>query len=488
MAWYGDLDVDDDSLFKDVFPMFRGVGACILYVWLLAWNVFGWTKANVNYKLIFGFNYHFSQISEILKRAAMFTFIFLIMFIWYIILRQNLGKLAIVLSFIPKEITPLLVWAIFLGYLFFPSSKYMNPLGRLYFYRLLKNIFLNPFDKVTFRIAWSTDQIVSFVGPLKDLEYTICFYFGNIFDQNHIDYCQSRDRISSGFIVAFIPLFYRIMQCSRNIYDKKILFGPDFFNCLKYLKSLIVVIFSFLTTIHKNEGIYLNLWIFFAIISTLYSYFWDLKMDWGFLTFKGKHPLLRKELSFENKSFYYLAMSANLILRFAWTLSISPDIVARVIRPEIFTFIICFLEMLRRCIWNFFRVEKEHIQNCGAFKAVENIVLPFDNILMEADDKLFFDEFSNNMNETTWSLPKIKKENFESSDNLSKNLLNTSNIDIESRKSVIEATLEEVKKRMEGSSDETYEDIKKDVDKFVQEMRKKVEFNFKLIEEKEKKK
>ena len=54
--------------------------AFILYIWLLEWNVYGWTTANINYKLIFGFNYHFSQVSEILKRAAFFSMIFLLMF------------------------------------------------------------------------------------------------------------------------------------------------------------------------------------------------------------------------------------------------------------------------------------------------------------------------------------------------------------------------------------------------------------------------
>ncbi len=36
------LNEDDDSLFKDIFPIFRGIGLIILYNMLLAWNVYGW--------------------------------------------------------------------------------------------------------------------------------------------------------------------------------------------------------------------------------------------------------------------------------------------------------------------------------------------------------------------------------------------------------------------------------------------------------------
>jgi len=252
---FGGLDVDSDALFRDVFPMFRGIAAFILYIWLLAWNVYGWTKANINYKLIFGFNYHFSQVSEILKRASFFTMLFLFMFLWYVVLRNNFGQLTEFLAFLPKEFTPILVWLAFLGYLFFPSKLYFNPQGRIYTYKILRDIFFRPFSTVSFKIAWSTDQLASFVGPLKDLEYTMCYYSGDFFnDPDHVKYCQSRKRFSSGFVVAFIPLFLRIVQCLRNMYDKKTWFGADFFNCLKYFISLIVVVFSFVTTKFELYG------------------------------------------------------------------------------------------------------------------------------------------------------------------------------------------------------------------------------------------
>lgn len=61
----GGLDIDGNQVLKEIFPIFRGIGLIILYIGFLAWNVYGWTKYHVNYKLIFRFNYHYSQIGQV---------------------------------------------------------------------------------------------------------------------------------------------------------------------------------------------------------------------------------------------------------------------------------------------------------------------------------------------------------------------------------------------------------------------------------------
>ena len=47
-----------------------------------------------------------------------------------------------------------------------------------------------------------------------------------------------------------------------------------------------------------------------------------------------------------------------------------------------FLFLTAFLEILRRAVWNIFRLENEHLNNCGRFRAVQEIPLPF-----EKDDR-----------------------------------------------------------------------------------------------------
>lgn len=76
--------------------------------------------------------------------------------------------------------------------------------------------------------------------------------------------------------------------------------------------------------------------------------------------------------------FYYFAIAMDLVLRFAWALSfyltdnqfVSGDLMTSVLAP---------LEVFRRFIWNFFRLENEHLNNCGKFRAVRDIyVAPID--------------------------------------------------------------------------------------------------------------
>jgi len=109
----------------------------------------------------------------------------------------------------------------------------------------------------------------------------------------------------------------------------------------------------------------------FAAISTVYSYYWDLKKDWGFLEPNAKFKFLRNQLSYHQPSFYYfgglfykkfqrsnftkIVIVANLIMRLAWTFSISPDVISKIIRPELMTLFVGIVEILRRTLWNFLR-------------------------------------------------------------------------------------------------------------------------------------
>lgn len=70
--------------------------------------------------------------------------------------------------------------------------------------------------------------------------------------------------------------------------------------------------------------------------------------------------------------FYYFAIVEDLILRFGWTLSMSLIEMGYIDSDLIFS-ILAPLEVFRRFIWNFFRLENEHLNNCGNFRAVRDI-------------------------------------------------------------------------------------------------------------------
>lgn len=100
--------------------------------------------------------------------------------------------------------------------------------------------------------------------------------------------------------------------------------------------------------------------------------------------------------------FYYLAIIEDFILRFFWLITfllnangwVSSEVISSVSAPlEIFRLDFCFssfviennfknyvifvyiLSVCRRFVWNFFRLENEHLNNCGKFRAVRDICI-----------------------------------------------------------------------------------------------------------------
>lgn len=377
MGLDGDIDPDDNETFKYIFPMFRGAAFVIIYIWLLGWNVYVWTRYHVNYKRIFKFNYHFSSVREILKRGMMFSSIFLICFIWYIIMNDQMQNISDLFGWMDKTYIPLITWVFIVLYFLFPFP-YFNWEGRKYFFRLMFRIFFLSFFMIDFTMSWATDQMVSFVTPIKDLEYTFCYYISRLRDDDdrHPSQCY-QNTFLIGFMAAFVPVFYRMVQCTRSLINKKRIVDPDLLNFFKYFSTLLTSIFSFLVGKYTGNNTFIYIWIACALVSTLYSYIWDLKMDWGLLQPNRKYKYLREKLIYPKVHVYYFAIVINLFLRFAWILTISPGIVSKIMRPELFTLIIGSLEMLRRSIWNFLRVEKEFILNTENYQALDNYTLPY---------------------------------------------------------------------------------------------------------------
>jgi hypothetical protein len=62
--------------------MYRGLALVFIYNWYLALNVYVWNKNYVNYKLVFTFDYHYSELYYIIRRCSIFTLIYLSVFIF----------------------------------------------------------------------------------------------------------------------------------------------------------------------------------------------------------------------------------------------------------------------------------------------------------------------------------------------------------------------------------------------------------------------
>lgn len=116
-----------------------------------------------------------------------------------------------------------------------------------------------------------------------------------------------------------------------------------------------------------------------SVVATIYAGYWDLCVDWGLLNRHSKNKWLRDKIITRNKSVYFVAIGADIVLRLAWMLSIMRvDRTFGFVRYEnAFTVILACLEIIRRGIWNFFRIENEHLNNVGKYRAVKAVPLPF---------------------------------------------------------------------------------------------------------------
>ena len=105
-----------------------------------------------------------------------------------------------------------------------------------------------------------------------------------------------------------IAIPYRILQCIRLGYDNGYWCKPNMFNTIKYILSLASAILAYVS--NEDEEL-LMAWITVSIITTMYSYYWDIKMDWNLLECSDRNTLLRKYLTFTPKRNYYIVVVLN---------------------------------------------------------------------------------------------------------------------------------------------------------------------------------
>ena len=188
-------------------------------------------------------------------------------------------------------------------------------------------------------------------------------------------------------IFSALPAWFRFAQCLRRYKDTREAF-PHLVNAGKYSTTLFVVLFKFLdgvfltATLGSDTNIFFILWMLSQSISSCYAYTWDIKMDWGLMEKNaGENTFLREETVYSSKNYYYFAIIEDFILRFGWTVSISLGQINffEDQHKEWLPSLMAILEVFRRFVWNFFRLENEHLNNCGNFRAVRDIsVAPID--------------------------------------------------------------------------------------------------------------
>ncbi|XP_071262211.1 xenotropic and polytropic retrovirus receptor 1 homolog isoform X2 [Salvelinus alpinus] len=382
--------------YENVWPLvriYRGGFLLIEFLFLLGINTYGWRQAGVNHVLIFELNPRSNLSHQHLFEIAGFLGVLWCMSI--------LSCLYSEYTMLPMQVNPLILYGFMLLFLINPfKTGYYK--SRFWLLKLLFRVFTAPFHRVEFADFWLADQLNSLVIVLMDLEYLICFYSFELkwTDRKGLlpmfngDYTCHSYSYGLRAIIQCLPAWFRFVQCLRRYRDTKRAF-PHLVNAGKYSTTFFVVTFAALYSTHKEQkhsdaDMFFYLLIVFSAVSSLYTLIWDLKMDWGlFDRGAGENTFLREEIVYPQKAYYYCAIIEDVILRFAWTIQISlttmtnipsvGDIVGTVLAP---------LEVFRRFVWNFFRLENEHLNNCGEFRAVRDIsVAP-----LNADDQTLLEQ------------------------------------------------------------------------------------------------
>ncbi|KAF1798891.1 EXS family-domain-containing protein [Mucor lusitanicus] len=169
--------------------------------------------------------------------------------------------------------------------------------------------------------------------------------------------------------LASLPPWWRLLQCFRRYRDSNE--SVHLLNAAKYSSSIMAAIVTGLRRMYPSTSMTI-FWIMTCLFNSMYTSTWDIKMDWGLLRPNSKNFLLRDELVFYRWT-YYAAVPVNILLRFSWTLSI----VKLRMNGQLLGILVALLEAYRRIQWNFFRLENEHLNNCGQYRAIKEIPLPF---------------------------------------------------------------------------------------------------------------
>ena len=161
---------------------------------------------------------------------------------------------------------------------------------------------------------------------------------------------------------SILPFWVRLMQCMRGYHDTHNTL--HLWNGLKYSCSIGVAV---LARFHGRTAAWLTL----SIIATTYSGLWDIFLDWG-----HGPPWLRRLIDgdrFANlraakgwgmwrphthvsRRQIYVVVAANLLMRCTWTIYVAPG---KVVTTQHTILLWGLIELVRRAVWSYFRVEWE---------------------------------------------------------------------------------------------------------------------------------
>lgn len=365
---------------RSAFPVFRGIGGLLTWHWCWGVSVYVWRRYRINYIYLFDFNPKIVRVPRaIFNDCVDETVVFLVTLLLYY--KSSTHTM-------PEWAGPG-VYPAFL--VLYTVSKFIFPLKqRRPMWDAIMKVWTAPLSSPTFFHTYVADVFTSMVKVLLDLLWTFCFIFsGDFLNIDTVDTGKGRHEWQRTHwyknlvvIICLFPLFIRLMQCLRKFYDtgERV---PHLPNAFKYTMSQVVTLFgAFFPVLHlsckdnDDDSCHMSAfqitWLEIFVFSSMYSWVWDVKMDWGLG--KQEYDWLGPRLMFPSKLHYYGVIFADLFLRFMWMQSlVPPSSGANFELPAYLTAVNMTLELIRRTLWSFFRLENEHRNRTKQYGENEDI-------------------------------------------------------------------------------------------------------------------
>ncbi|XP_050373009.1 phosphate transporter PHO1 homolog 3-like [Argentina anserina] len=355
---------------ENIFPLYSLFGFICLHMLMYAGNIYYWRRYRVNYSFIFGFK----QGTELgYREVSLLSFGLAVL------------ALAAVLSNLDMEMDPQtkdykkftellpLFLVLFVIVILLCPLNIIYRSSRYFFLVCVFHCIAAPLYKVTLPDFFLADQLTSQVQAIRSLQFYMCYYASGDYKFRETS-CRSSDVFKTfTFIVACIPYWSRLLQCLRRLFEEKD--AHQGYNALKYFFTIVAVTMRTAYSLNKDVNWKILAGIF-SIIAALYGTYWDLVVDWGLLNRNSKNRWLRDKLVVPHTSVYFGAMVLNVLLRFAWLQTVLDFNVSFMHRQTMLA-VVASLEIIRRGIWSFFRLENEHLNNVGKYRAFKSVPLPF---------------------------------------------------------------------------------------------------------------
>ncbi|GFY93125.1 phosphate 1 [Actinidia rufa] len=323
----------EPAYMETVYPVFSMFALLSLHLFMYGCNLFMWKSTRINYNFIFEF-----QHSTALKYRDAFL-------ICTSLMTAVVAAMVIHLLLLSNGVSPHQVDAI-------PGILLLV---------LMVDFFM-------------ADQLTSQIPLLRHMESTACYFIAGSFKTHRYEMCKSGKLYRElAYVISFAPYYWRAMQCARRWLDECDV--NHLANLGKYVSAMVAA-GARITYARQPTELWMVIVLVTSLVATVYQLYWDFVKDWGIFNPKSKNPWLRDDLILKNKNIYYVSIALNFVLRVAWVETVMRFNIG-VFESRLLEFFLASLEIIRRGHWNFYRLENEHLNNVGKFRAVKAVPLPF---------------------------------------------------------------------------------------------------------------